>query len=70
MESKQQSKSERPFKAERPHSLRVLVVEDHPDTLRALEMFIKALGHHPTLARNMQEALLVAPPRMKNLIFY
>jgi len=60
MESEQRSKSERLFdKAERPHSLRVLVVEDHPDTLRALELFIKALGHHPTLARNMQEALLV-----------
>jgi CheY-like chemotaxis protein len=59
MESKdKRSRSEKRFdNAERLHSLRVLVVEDHPDTLRALEMFLKALGHRPELAQNMQEAL-------------
>jgi CheY-like chemotaxis protein len=43
--------------AQRPHTLRVLVVEDHPDTLRALEIFLRALGHRPELAQNMQQAL-------------
>src|SRR6516225_2143177 len=45
--------------AKRPRSLRVLLVEDHPDTLRALELFLKMLGHRPTLAKSMQEALQV-----------
>ena len=45
--------------AKRPHSLRVLLVEDHPDTLRALQLFLKALGHRPTLAQSMKEALQV-----------
>jgi CheY-like chemotaxis protein len=44
-------------KARGLHSLRVLVVEDHPDTLRALEIFLRGLGHRPDLAQNMQEAL-------------
>jgi CheY-like chemotaxis protein len=58
--AEQRSRSKGLFREGRgSHCLRVLVVEDHPDTLRALEMFIKALGHHPTLAQNMQEALLV-----------
>ena len=46
--------------AKRPHSLRVLLVEDHPDTLRAFELFLKALGHRPTLAKSVQQALQLA----------
>jgi hypothetical protein len=33
-----------------PRSLSILVVEDHPDTRRALEMFLQLLGHQTKLA--------------------
>ena len=42
-----------------PHSLCVLVVEDHPDTRQALGMLLKMLGHRPMLAQNMREGLSV-----------
>lgn len=43
-----------------PRSLSILVVEDHPDTRRALEMFLQLLGHRTSLAADMKEALEMA----------
>jgi CheY-like chemotaxis protein len=40
-------------------SLSILVVEDHPDTRRALEMFLQ-LGHQTKLAADIKEALEMA----------
>jgi CheY-like chemotaxis protein len=37
-----------------------LVVEDHPDTRRALEMFLQLLGHQTKLAADIKEALETA----------
>lgn len=41
-------------------SLSILVVEDHPDTRRALEMFLQLLGHQTKLAAGIKEALEMA----------
>jgi CheY-like chemotaxis protein len=41
-------------------SLSILVVEDHPDTRRALEMFLQLLGHQTKLAADIKEALKMA----------
>jgi CheY-like chemotaxis protein len=41
-------------------SLSILVVEDHPDTRRALEMFLQLLGHQTKLAADIKEALEMA----------
>ena len=41
-------------------SLSILVVEDHPDTRRALEMFLQLLGHQTKLAADIREALEMA----------
>jgi CheY-like chemotaxis protein len=43
-----------------PGSLSILVVEDHPDTRRALEMFLQLLGHQTKLAADLKEALQMA----------
>ena len=43
-----------------PRTLSILVVEDHPDTRRALEMFLQLLGHQPKLAADIKEALEMA----------
>jgi CheY-like chemotaxis protein len=43
-----------------PRSLSILVVEDHPDTRRALEMFLQLLGHQTKLAADIKEALETA----------
>lgn len=40
--------------------LRILVVEDHADTLRGLELLLKRLGHQVTPANNMRTALKAA----------
>jgi CheY-like chemotaxis protein len=39
------------------HPLRVFVVEDHPDTLDALCLYLKHVGHTVRSARTKQEAL-------------
>ena len=36
------------------------MVEDHPDTRRALEMFLQLLGHQTKLAADIKEALQMA----------
>ena len=43
-----------------PRSLSILVVEDHPDTRRALELFLQLLGHQSKLAADIKEALEMA----------
>jgi CheY-like chemotaxis protein len=43
-----------------PVGLSILVVEDHPDTRRALEMFLQLLGHQTKLAADIKEALEMA----------
>ena len=40
-----------------PHLLRVFVVEDHPDTLQALCLYLKYVGHSVRSARTKEEAL-------------
>jgi CheY-like chemotaxis protein len=46
--------------ARAPRSLSILVVEDHPDTRRAMEMFLQLLGHQTKLAADIKEALEMA----------
>lgn len=43
-----------------PTGLRVLLVDDHPDTCAALERLLTLRGHHVTAAHNMREALVTA----------
>lgn len=43
-----------------PAGLRVLLVDDHPDTCAALERLLTLRGHHVTAAHNMREALVTA----------
>lgn len=40
-----------------PAGLRILLVDDHPDTCAALERLLKLRGHHVTAAHNMRNAL-------------
>ena len=41
-------------------SLRILVVETHPDMRRGLEVFLESLGHLPRLAGDVHGALEIA----------
>ena len=43
-----------------PTGLRVLLVDDHPDTCAALERLLTLRGHRVTAAHNMREALVTA----------
>lgn len=43
-----------------PTGLRVLLVDDHPDTCAALERLLTLRGHRVTAAHNMREALVSA----------
>lgn len=43
-----------------PTGLRVLLVDDHPDTCAALERLLTLRGHQVTAAHNMREALVTA----------
>ena len=49
--------------ATRPHSspLRIFVIEDHPDTLEALQIYLGQLGHIVFSARSKAEALREIP---------
>jgi CheY-like chemotaxis protein len=44
-----------------PQPLRVFVVENHPDTLKYLTIYLEQMGHTVTSARTMQEALARLP---------
>ena len=52
-------KSPRPTPA--VHPLRIFVVENHPDTLKLLSMYLEGMGHTVFLARTMAEALEKLP---------
>lgn len=44
----------------RKKSLRILIVENHHDTLEAMKMFLELEGHHVETATTMQSALHAA----------
>jgi two-component system CheB/CheR fusion protein len=44
-----------------PATLRILVVENHPDTMQALGNYLEGLGHQVTRARSQTEALEMLP---------
>lgn len=41
--------------------MRIFVVENHPDTLKYLKMYLECLGHSVTTACTMQAALAASP---------
>lgn len=41
--------------------MRIFVVENHPDTLKYLKMYLKSMGHSVTTACTMQAALAASP---------
>jgi CheY-like chemotaxis protein len=46
--------------ARRPHRVRILLVEDHPDTYVAMQRLLRLFGHDVKGARNLADALTVA----------
>ena len=42
-------------------SLRIFVVENHPDTLASLQSYLRDLGHHVHSAMTLSQALNVVP---------
>ncbi len=50
------------------HPLRIFVVEDHPDTLTALCLYLKQAGHTVRSARTKQEALSKIPEANCNVL--
>jgi two-component system CheB/CheR fusion protein len=44
-----------------PHPLRIFVVENHPDTLKYLTIYLEQMGHTVRSARSMREALADLP---------
>jgi CheY-like chemotaxis protein len=44
-----------------PHPLRIFVVENHPDTLKYLTIYLEQMGHTVDSARTMREALEKLP---------
>ncbi len=44
----------------RPGALRILVVENHPDTRLGLEVFLRTLGHQARFAEDVKSALETA----------
>lgn len=49
--------------------MRVLVVDDHPDTADALQMLLQSAGHKVRVAYNGEEALAVATEHSPELAF-
>ena len=47
----------KPISAETSRPLKIFVVEDHPDTLTYLKMYLEGYGHTVFSARSKQEAL-------------
>ena len=50
-----------PNSAEMPKPLRIFVVEDHPDTLEYMQMYLEVLGHTVLTADTMTKALTALP---------
>ena len=44
-----------------PRPLRVFVVENHPDTLKYLRLYLETLGHEVSAALTMHDALAALP---------
>ena len=44
-----------------PRHLSIFVVENHPDTLKYLRMYLEQLGHQVQSAKTLEEALRLAP---------
>jgi signal transduction histidine kinase/CheY-like chemotaxis protein len=51
-----------------PSSLRILLVDDHPDTCAALERLLTLRGHHVTAAHSMRAAMEVAENNQFDLL--
>lgn len=54
--------------ASRTHPLRILLVEDHKDTLRSLKFLLNRLGHQVLSAENMTEALRISEAEQFDLL--
>jgi CheY-like chemotaxis protein len=54
--------------ASRTRPLRILLVEDHKDTLRSLKFLLTRLGHQVLGAENMTEALRIADAEQFDLL--
>ena len=54
--------------ASRTRPLRILLVEDHKDTLRSLKFLLTRLGHEVLSAENMTEALRIADTEQFDLL--
>ncbi len=50
-----------PITACKPRPLRIFLVENHPDTLKYLRMYLEAVGHEVSAALTMQAALAALP---------
>ena len=51
-----------------PRALRILVVENHPDTLKYIGMYLEALGHEVESARTMRAALEMLPKADRDVL--
>ena len=51
----------KPSTAFTPRPLRIFVVENHPDTLLYMQMYLEGFGHTVLCARSVQEALEAMP---------
>ena len=49
--------------------MRVFIVENHPDTLAALRLYLEDLGHQVQAARTLAEALDQLPAAHPDLLF-
>ena len=54
--------------ASRTRPLRILLVEDHRDTLRSLKLLLTRLGHRVLCAENMTEALRISEAQQFDLL--
>ena len=54
--------------ASRTRPLRILLVEDHRDTLRSLKLLLTRLGHQVLSAENMTEALRISEAQPFDLL--
>lgn len=54
--------------ARQPHPLRIFIVENHPDTLKWLRLYLEARGHTAATARTLAEALETFPTADCNVL--
>ena len=58
-----------PSSSSAPRPLRIFVVENHRDTLEAMQMYLELLGHTVESARDMQTALAELPRADCDVLF-